>query len=239
MNEEKYHFIGLGGIGMSAIARVLLQRGAHVQGSDQRASALLEELAKEGALVRIGHSAESCETATVAIYSSDVRPDNVELVRAKELNLQILHRSEMLHALMQTKKPLLVTGTHGKTTVTALLASVLEAGGLAPSFVVGGIHRQWNTNGKAQGGEFFVAEADESDHSFVKTPAFGAIVTNLENDHLNYWKSSENLSAAFRLFFDQAISPEHIFWCGDDERLRKISPRGCFLWFWGTQSIAH
>jgi UDP-N-acetylmuramate--alanine ligase len=226
MSDEKYHFIGLGGIGMSALARVLLAQGKHVQGSDLRSSLLLEELEKEGALVRIGHKAEALGPASVAVYSSDVPIDNVELVRAKELKLQILHRSELLHALMQKKKPLLVTGTHGKTTVTALLASVLDAGGLEPSFVVGGIHRQWNTNGRSRCGEFFVAEADESDHSFVKTPAFGAIVTNLENDHLNYWKTPKCLGAAFQVFFEQSISSEHVFWCGDDERLRKISPKG-------------
>lgn len=224
--EEKYHFVGLGGIGMSALARILLQKGAEVQGSDLQQSPLLEQLAQEGAVVHIGHKAEHCESASVAVYSSDVKMDNVELQKAKERNIAILHRSDLLHALMQGKKPLLVTGTHGKTTVTSLLASVLDAAGFSPSFVIGGIHRGWNTNGKWQRGLFFVAEADESDHSFIKTPAFGAIVTNLENDHLNYWKDPKNLEAAFAQFFSQAAAPEHLFWCGDDVRLRALHPRG-------------
>jgi UDP-N-acetylmuramate--alanine ligase len=226
MSHETYHFIGIGGIGMSALARILLQKGVSVQGSDLKPSALLEQLIQEGASVQIGHRAEACDGATVAVYSSDVQPDNVELVRAKERKIPVLHRSELLHNLMEGKKPLLVTGTHGKTTVTALLAQVLESGGLAPSFVVGGIHRQWKTNGKSQSGEYFVAEADESDHSFIKTPAFGAIVTNLENDHLNYWKEQALLDAAFGQFFHQSISSEHVFWCGDDPKLRQIAPKG-------------
>jgi len=221
-----YHFIGLGGIGMSALARILLQRGMVVQGSDVRPSALLERLAQEGAKVHIGHSASLCEEATVAVYNSDIRSDNVELQRARERKIPILHRSELLHALMEGKKPLLVTGTHGKTTVTALLSSVLEEGGLEPSFVIGGIHRGWNTNGRGQEGEFFVAEADESDHSFIKTAAFGAIVTNLDNDHLSYWKEPVHLEAAFQQFFSQATSEEHVFWCGDDARLRALKHKG-------------
>jgi UDP-N-acetylmuramate--alanine ligase len=226
MQTEKYHFIGLGGIGMSALARILLERGAHVQGSDLQSSALLEALRRDGAKVSIGHTKEALEGATVAIYSSDIRSDNIEWLRAKELNLSILHRSELLHALMTDKKPLLVTGTHGKTSVTALLASTLDGAGLAPSFVVGGIHLGWNTNSRSQKGEFFVAEADESDGSFLKTPAFGGIVTNLDNDHLNYWKTAAQLEEAFQLFFTQASSDNHLFWCGDDPRLSALTTKG-------------
>lgn len=226
MSEEKTHFIGLGGIGMSALARILLEKGSAVQGSDLRTSVLLEELAQKGALVHIGHQASHIGNATTVVYSSDVPSDNVEMQKAKELKLPILHRSDLLDRLMKGKKPLLVTGTHGKTTVTSLLASVLDAAGFSPSFVIGGIHRGWKTNSRSQKGEFFVAEADESDHSFVKTQSFGAIVTNLENDHLNYWKEQRHLDAAFVQFFAQVQAAEHLFWCGDDARLKNLSPKG-------------
>ncbi len=169
-----YHFIGLGGIGMSALARILLQNGKSVQGSDAKGSPLLEQLEREGAKVQIGHSAKTIETAETVVYSTDIKEDNVEMREAKEKNLPLLHRSELLDLLMKNKKSLLVTGTHGKTTTTALLASVLLEAGLDPSFVVGGLLRSLNTNGRGGKGDYFVAEADESDGSFLRTPAFSA-----------------------------------------------------------------
>ncbi len=218
-----YHFIGLGGIGMSALARVLLQRGHKVQGSDIRTSALLKALETEGAHVEVGHRVETLEGATTVIYSTDIKEDNVELMRAKEQKLPLLHRSDLLHELMKGKKPLLVTGTHGKTTTTALLASVLMEADLDPSFVVGGLLRSLRTNGKAGKGDLFVAEADESDGSFLKTPAFAAIITNLDNDHLDYWGSERVLDLAFRQFIAQTT---HLFWCFDDPRLAALKPKG-------------
>ncbi|PIS03369.1 MAG: UDP-N-acetylmuramate--L-alanine ligase [Chlamydiae bacterium CG10_big_fil_rev_8_21_14_0_10_42_34] len=218
-----YHFIGLGGIGMSALARVLLQSGQKVQGSDAKESALLNALTLEGAKVQIGHSEEAIKDAVTVIYSTDIKEDNIELIRAKEAHLPILHRSDLLHELMKGKKNLLVTGTHGKTTTTALLASVLVEAGLDPSFVIGGMIRSLNTNGRAGKGDYFVAEADESDGSFLKTAAEYAIITNLEDDHLNYWGSSEALDGAFEKFIKQT---QHLVWCCDDERLAKLVPKG-------------
>lgn len=223
-----YHFIGLGGIGMSALARILLQKGQKVQGSDVKTSALLESLQNEGATIRIGHSKEAVPESATVIYSSDIKEDNVEMVRAKETRLPILHRSDLLHELMKGKKNLLVTGTHGKTTTTALLASVLMEAGLDPSFVIGGLIRSLNTNGRAGKGECFVAEADESDGSFLKTPADYAIITNLENDHLDYWGSSRVLDLAFLQFIAQT---KNLFWCCDDERLSNLKPKGCSYGF--------
>ncbi len=224
--NETYHLIGLGGIGMSALARILRQRGAEVKGSDAQPSPLLEQLQKEGIGVRIGHNAEEIVPGSTVIYSTDIRESNVELKKANELKLPLLHRSDLLDRLMQGKKSLLVTGTHGKTTTTALLASVLLESGFEPSFVIGGILRSLNTNGKAGSGPYFVAEADESDGSFLKTPSFGAIVTNLENDHLNYWETEERLDSAFGQFFRQAREPKHLFWCCDDPRLSALNPPG-------------
>jgi UDP-N-acetylmuramate--alanine ligase len=226
MREQTHHFIGLGGIGMSALARILLQKGTPVQGSDIKQSSLLEELGKEGVQVHIGHRKETIDTAEVVVYSTDIKSGNVELETAKARGIPLLHRSDLLSLLMREKKPLLVTGTHGKTTTTALLASVLEEAKMEPSFVIGGIHQTWKTNGRFGNGAYFVAEADESDGSFLKTAPFGAIVTNLENDHLDYWKTEEHLDAAFGQFFAASAHPEHLFWCGDDSRLQALQPKG-------------
>lgn len=218
-----YHFIGLGGIGMSALARILMQKGHRVKGSDRSSSLLLDELQKEGAHVQIGHSAEGLHEAEIVIYSTDIKEDNIEWIHAKERKLPLLHRSDLLHELMKGKKNLLVTGTHGKTTTTSLLASVLMEASLDPSFVVGGLIRSLNTNGRSGKGEYFVAEADESDGSFLKTPALYAIVTNLENDHLDYWGSPRMLDLAFQQFMAQT---KHLFWCCDDHRLSALNPKG-------------
>ncbi len=218
-----YHLIGMGGIGMSALARVLLQRGHRVQGSDLKRSALLDELQKEGAIVRVGHDADVVDRAFTVVYSSDIKEDNVELRRAKERQLPLLHRSDLLHELMQGKQKLLVTGTHGKTTTTALLATVLLEAGLDPSFVIGGLLRSSNTNARVGQGPYFVAEADESDGSFLKTPADFAILTNLANDHLDYWGSPRMLDLAFQQFIAQT---KNLFWCCDDPRLAALESRG-------------
>lgn len=218
-----YHFIGLGGIGMSALARILLQKGHKVQGSDVKSSVLLQELEQEGAKVQIGHTTDAIQAVETVIYSTDIKEDNIEYMRAKEQNLQVMHRSDLLDALMKGKKNLLVTGTHGKTTTTALLAAVLLEAKLDPSFVVGGLIRSLNTNGRSGKGDYFVAEADESDGSFLKTPAYAAIVTNLENDHLDYWGSPRILDLAFQQFIAQT---EHLFWCRDDARLSTLNTKG-------------
>ena len=219
-----YHFIGLGGIGMSALARILLQKGCEVKGSDLAKTALLEKLENEGARVYIGQSEEQVFESDTIIYNSDIPLENPELKRAHELKLPLLHRSDLLHQLMKTQKPLLVTGTHGKTSTTSLLIHTLMEAGFDPSFVVGGILQGLQTNGRAGKGEYFVAEADESDGSFLKTASFGAIVTNCEKEHLSYWKTEENLFEGFKRFFGQV--EKHLFWCADDEGLCRLHPPG-------------
>lgn len=205
----RYHFVGIGGIGMSALARILLQRGMAVRGSDARESELLEELRREGAEVSVGHRAEWVLPESTIVYSTSIDPRNPELVKGKER----MHRSDLLHLLMQGKKPLLVTGTHGKTTTTALLATLLLEGGLDPSYAVGGIVQSEGKNGHAGQGPYFVAESDESDGSFLRTPAFGAIITNVDGDHLDYWKSNQALHHAFEQFANAVEGP--LFWCID------------------------
>ncbi len=219
----KYHFIGLGGIGMSALARILLQKGFQVQGSDSMGSLLLEQLQEEGAKVQIGHSAEMIEAVQTVVYSSGIKEDNVEYLVAKKKNLPMLHRSDLLNDLMEGKKTILVTGTHGKTTTSALLAHVLTASGFDPSFVVGGIVRSLNTNARAGSSDYFIAEADESDGSFLKSDATYGIITNLENDHLDFWGSERVLDLAFQQFINQT---KLLFWCADAPRLSKLKTKG-------------
>jgi UDP-N-acetylmuramate--alanine ligase len=209
---------------MSALARILVQRGDAVQGSDLASSALLMALRADGVRVEIGHDAGFIHLGLAAVvYSSDVKESNVELRRAKELGLPLLHRSDLLHRLMEGKKTRLITGTHGKTTTTSLLTSVLVHSGRDPSFVIGGILRSVGVNGRAGKGEEFVAEADESDGSFLKTAADVGIVTNLEREHLNYWQTEERLTEAFRQFCEKSRS---LFWCADDPALVALRPHG-------------
>lgn len=221
-----YHLIGMGGIGMSALARILIQKGEKVRGSDIQNSRLLEDLQKEGAQVQIGHSAESLQQGDIVVYSSGIDAANVEMKKAKSLKLTMLHRSDLLNQLMQNQQALLVTGTHGKTTTTALLSSVLVEAQLDPSFVIGGILRSMNTNAIMGKGKYFVAEADESDGSFLKTASDGAIVTNIEKEHLEFWKTEEKLIEGFQRFFKNVKNPSHLFWCKDDPILNLLNPIG-------------
>ncbi len=218
-----YHFIGIGGIGMSALARILLRQGHRVTGSDTAQSAITDELVKEGAQVFIGHQEEHVQAGTV-IYGSAIKPQNPEFAKAKRLGLSLLHRADLLNVLCRDKLPLMVTGTHGKTTTTALLATVLMEANHDPSFVVGGVIQGLQINGRSGKGDYFIAEADESDGSFLKTIPFGAIVTNCENDHLDYWKSVEALHQGFKNFLTSVKN--HLFWCKDDQKLCSFSPFG-------------
>ncbi len=222
------HFIGLGGIGMSALARLLLQKGESVKGSDVRESLLLQELKKEGAQIQIGHSEEFAHGAERVIYSSSIQKENVEWLWAKKTGVPVMHRSELLSELMEGKQKLLVTGTHGKTTTTALLAQVFLTARLDPSFAVGGLIRSLATNARLGKGDHFIIEADESDGSFLKPVADVAIVTNLEDDHLDYWGSSRMLQLGFKQFIAQA---KQLFWCIDDARLKELNPKGCSYGF--------
>lgn len=219
----KYHLIGLGGIGMSALARILKQKGEPVQGSDASESSLLTELTQEGVEVQLGHDAAHIQAGLSVVYSTDIKDTNPEIAKAKALKLPIFHRSDLLDQLMKGKKPILVSGTHGKTTTTALVASVLMHAKFDPSFAIGGILRSLSTNGRYGKGEYFVAEADESDGSFLKTKSEAAILTNFEPEHLNYWETEEKLRDGFSQFCGQT---RHLFWCADDSRLASMKLRG-------------
>src|SRR6267154_2338103 len=160
--KDQYHFIGIGGIGMSALARILLQKGIKVSGSDVAASYVTDELQNQGAQIFIGHSEQNLHPSSVIIYSSDIKEENPELKQAKLKGWPFLHRSELLFQLMKGYSPLLVTGTHGKTTTSSLLAHLLVDTGLDPTYAVGGVVHSLNSNGGHGAGPYFVAEADES-----------------------------------------------------------------------------
>jgi UDP-N-acetylmuramate--alanine ligase len=225
MNKQ-YHFIGIGGIGMSGLARILLQKGVKVSGSDMNASHVTDQLQKLGAEIRIGHSPDNVPPSSSVVYSSDIREENPELNKAKQSGLPLLHRSELLFQLMQGYSSLLVTGTHGKTTTSSLLAHLLADSGLQPSYAVGGIIQSLSSNGGHGSGSYFVAEADESDGTFLNYTPFGAIVTNVDNDHLSFWKNFEQLKEGFKKFIDLVQSPTHLMWCGDDETLKSLKLPG-------------
>jgi UDP-N-acetylmuramate--alanine ligase len=223
---QKYHFIAIGGIGMSALARILLQKGFFVSGSDDRRTPIIEDLETDGASISIGYSPQNLPTGARIVYSTYVVHQNVEFTAAKEGGWTLLHRSQLLAELLKEKKALLVAGTHGKTTTSALLAHTLVSCGLEPSYAVGGMARTLEHNGKNGIGDFFIAEACESDGTFLEYPFFGGIVTNIDEDHLDYWKTKKALVDGFSAFIKRCSSPEHLFYCIDDPMLKQLSPQG-------------
>ena len=223
---QNYHFIGIGGIGMSALANILLQKGIKVSGSDVASSHMTDQLEKMGAEISIGHSACNVKQPTAVIYSTAVKVENPEVEKARICKVPFMHRSELLQQLMQDYRSLLVAGTHGKTTTSSLLAHLLVDAGLDPAYAIGGMICSLNSNGGHGKGDYFVAEADESDGSFLKYCPFGAIITNVDNDHLDYWKTLGSIIGGFEQFTHLVQSPQHLFWCGDDEILSSIKPKG-------------
>jgi UDP-N-acetylmuramate--alanine ligase len=223
---KKCHFIGIGGIGMSGLARLILNKKIEVSGSDIVSSTVTEALSRDGAKITIGHSASNIQPDTTVVYTTDIKKDNPEYLAALELKCPMLHRSELLQILMEKYCSLAVAGTHGKTTTSSLLAWVLEGCGQSPSYAIGGIVPQLSSNSGQGTGEFFVAEACESDGTFLNYTPYAAIVTNIDLDHMDFYCSEKGLIDAFSNFMGKVVSKEHLFWCGDDSYLRKIQPEG-------------
>ena len=194
------HFVGIGGIGMSGIAEVLLNHGFQVQGSDAKASPITERLEGKGARVFIGQSAENLEGAEVVVISSAIKRGNPELDAARARKLPVVRRAEMLAELMRLKSNVAVAGTHGKTTTTSMVAALLDAGGMDPTVVNGGIIHAYGSNARIGAGEWMVVEADESDGTFVKLPATVAVVTNIDPEHLDHYGDFDGVRAAFDTF---------------------------------------
>jgi UDP-N-acetylmuramate--alanine ligase len=223
--QEHVHFIGIGGYGMSAIARVLLEMGYRVSGSDEVRQELTEKLAARGALVYIGHQAEHVRGADLVVYSSALPKDNVEIVAAEKLNIPIIHRAQMLARLLNARRGVAVAGAHGKTTTSSMIALIMEAGGLDPTYIIGGEIMNVGSNAKAGKGEFVVAEADESDGSFLQYHPQYAVVTNIEADHLeNYDGKFENLKNAYVQFLSQVKPGGKAILCMDDPYVQELMP---------------
>lgn len=216
MTQTQYHFIGIGGIGMSGLAKMLLQQKQAVSGSDISQSFATDSLSQAGAKVFLGHCKEHVSAKATIVYSTDIAEDNPELIEARMLGCPIWHRSDLLATLMKSHETLLVAGTHGKTTTTALLSHVFRSAGKDPSFAVGGIMHGLQCNASFGSGPHFIAEADESDGTFLKYPYTAAIVTNIDTDHLAHYGNWEALVEAFKSFIKKAPNPELLLYCSDD-----------------------
>src|SRR5213082_3416492 len=194
------HFVGIGGIGMSGIAEVLINLGYTVQGSDASDSGNVKRLRDKGAKISVGHAAANLGFAEVVVVSTAIKRDNPELVAARARRLPVVRRAEMLAELMRLKTCVAIAGTHGKTTTTSLVATLLDAGGFDPTVINGGIINAYGTNARLGAGDWMVVEADESDGTFLKLPTDVAIVTNIDPEHLDYFKTFEAIEAAFENF---------------------------------------
>jgi UDP-N-acetylmuramate--alanine ligase len=209
------HFVGIGGIGMSGIAEVLANLGYTVQGSDVADSANVKRLRDKGIAIAIGHKAENLNAAEVVVVSSAIRRDNPELVAARASRRPVVRRAEMLAELMRLKRCVAIAGTHGKTTTTSLVAGLLEAGQFDPTVINGGIINAYGTNARLGTGEWMVVEADESDGTFLKLPADVAIVTNIDPEHLDHFKTFDAVQDAFKAFVENVPFYGFAVMCSD------------------------
>ncbi len=222
---QHIHFVGIGGVGMSGIAEVLLTLGYRVTGSDARRGEAVERLERLGAKVYQGHAAAHVEGAHVVVYSSAVARDNVEVAAARQRGIPVIARAEMLAELMRLKYGIAIAGTHGKTTTTSMVAAVLGAGGFDPTVVVGGRVHGLGTNARLGQGEFLVAEADESDGSFLKLTPTIAVVTTVDAEHLDHYPDLDAIVTAFLAFVNKVPFYGAVVVCLDDPNLQRMIPR--------------
>ncbi len=222
---NRIHFIGVGGVGMSGIAEVLLNMGYQVSGSDLRSGEATERLVRLGGRIFTGHAASNIEGAQVVVFSSAVPVDNPELAAARELGLPVIGRAEMLSELMRMKYGIAVGGAHGKTTTTSMIAAVLARGGLDPTVVVGGRLHALGSNSRLGHGQFLVAEADESDGSFLRLNPAVAVITNIDREHMDHYVDFEAVLQAFVYFANRVPFYGVTVLCADDPQVRKIVPR--------------
>ncbi len=227
MYRKKYriHFVGIGGIGMSGIAELLLNLGYGVSGSDLKRSDITDRLAELGGTVYAGHAADQIQGADVVVTSSAVGPDNPEVAAAHSAAVPVIPRAEMLAELMRLKYSVAVAGAHGKTTTTSLVSAVLAAGDMDPTVVIGGKLKNLGTNALLGSGEFIVAEADESDGSFLKFSPTIAVVTNIDREHLDHYKDLDEIKAAFLTFIDRIPFYGQAVLCLDNESVQELIPR--------------
>jgi UDP-N-acetylmuramate--alanine ligase len=219
------HFVGIGGIGMSGIAEIMLRLGYAVQGSDLRGGANTERLAALGAKIFIGHDGAHVEGASAVVYSTAIGPANPELVAARALGLPLVRRAEMLAELMRMQFSIAIGGVHGKTTTTSMVAAILDAGGLDPTVVNGGVINAYGANAKIGEGDWIVVEADESDGTFLTLRSTAAVVTNIDPEHLDHYGDFEAMKAAFQGFIENVPFFGFSVVCVDDRNVREIAAR--------------
>jgi UDP-N-acetylmuramate--alanine ligase len=222
---QHIHFVGIGGIGMSGIAEILVNLGYRVTGSDLKRNETTERLEQLGAKLFVGHDASHIDGAHVVVYSSAVSRDNVEVQAARHQGIPAIPRGEMLAELMRLKYGIAVAGTHGKTTTTSMIGAVLAEGRLDPTIVVGGRVRSFGSNARLGQGEFLVAEADESDGSFLKLPPTIAVVTTIDAEHLDHWGSLENIQEGFLAFVNKVPFYGVAVLCLDQPNIQALIPR--------------
>ena len=227
MYRKKYHihFVGIGGIGMSGIAELLLNLGYKVSGSDLKSSDITEHLQKLGGTIYRGHAGEQVQGADVVVTSSAVRDDNPEVLAARQAAVPLIPRAEMLAELMRLKYSIAVAGAHGKTSTTSLIAAVLDRGGLDPTVVIGGKLKSIGRNALLGGGDFIVAEADESDGSFLKFSPTIAVVTNIDREHLDFYKDLEDIKETFLQFIGRLPFYGLAVLCLDSAPIQELIPR--------------
>ena len=220
---HKIHFVGIGGAGMSALAHILLEKGYEVTGSDLGSSALIEQLKGLGAHIHHGHRAENVHGAEAIVVSTAIPETNPEIVEAARLGLRRFHRSDINAALLNAAKGIAVAGAHGKTTTTSMLGVALDHAGISPTIIIGGEVDVLGGNAKLGKGEYLVSEADESDGSFLKLRPHIAVVTNIEDDHLDHYGTLANIRKAFREFLENIKPGGHAVLCFDNENVRDIA----------------
>jgi UDP-N-acetylmuramate--alanine ligase len=222
---QQIHFVGIGGIGMSGIAEVLLNLGYRVSGSDLKSSAVTQRLAGLGAAVFEGHRAENIAGAEVVVTSSAIAAENPEVLEAHKLHVPVIQRAEMLAELMRLKYGIAIAGMHGKTTTTSMVAAVLAAGGLDPTVVVGGRVDAMGSNARLGKSQYLVAEADESDRSFLKLSPILSVVTNIDREHMDCYRNMRDVKKTFLEFMDRVPFYGMVVVCNDDPLLRRLLPQ--------------
>ena len=220
--QEVIHFIGIGGIGMSGLAQILKTMGFKVQGSDINKNKNTDNCKKLGIKILIGHNKKNINKATILVKSSAIKPNNTELLESQKKNIPIYDRIEMLANIIDLKKNIIITGSHGKTTTTSLVAKIISTAKLDPTIINGGVINSLKNNAKLGKGEWAVVEADESDGSFLKVPINYSIVTNIDKEHLDYYKNFNKLIEAFKTFIEKTPPIGKSFLCLDDLNLKKI-----------------
>ncbi len=221
---DRVHFIGIGGIGMSALAAIALQKGMQVSGSDLHSTSITESLKEKGVKIKIGHEKNQIQSDQIVVYSSAIRPDNPEWIQAKELGVPLYHRSDFLAFCMKGKKKIMVTGAHGKTTTTALLVHIFYEAGIRSSYLIGGTIPD-RFHGYLTDSDWFIFEGDESDGSFLKADPDFAIFTNIDHEHLDYWKTFDQLLEGYQQALQKSKDRSRVWVCQDDPHLSSLNQK--------------